>query len=89
MLCNELTSKEATYGKINLLYINPYFVQPTHLTNCFIEAALFASYTSFHNKERSSEVEIVLFFHTSATLQREKEVICGVWNCLSKVVLLI
>ena len=62
MLCNELTSKEATYGKINLLYINPYFVQPTHLTNCFIEAALFASYTSFHNKERSSEVEIVLFF---------------------------
>lgn len=72
MLCNELTSKEMTYGKINLLYINPYFAQPTHLTNCFIEAALFASYTSFHNKERSAAVEIVLFFHTSAAQQMGK-----------------
>ena len=70
-----------TYGKTCFISIHI-------LTSCYTETALLASYISFHNKERSAVVEI-FFFYTAAAQQREKEEICVVWNCLSKVVLLI
>ena len=73
---------------IKLALYQSIFCGPTHLTSCYTETALLASYISFHNKERSAVVEI-FFFYTAAAQQREKEEICGVWNCLSKVVLLI
>lgn len=48
---------------VKLTLYQSIFCEPTHLTSCYTETALLASYISFHNKERSAVVEIFFFLH--------------------------